>query len=247
MICTVRGTNAYTYTCATCWKIDNPDIIKRSHACLLAPQNPSYNRGSAALWYQTPTEEGKTTIIPHCSSWHVPHNSDCAQEAMSDAAGRHDPTGHSILWSFRGNREHNHNNIVHTSHKICRRRAALFSSASETSSVHGGRNSAGANTEGGLFFFLTEGATYCTFTKIPHLYRTFRLSADSTRRCDFVFDFCVQGPTWKGKPPWLVALVFTLLIWRQTTERERVHRVKGVFYTTNVVSSRGLLRSLWMS
>lgn len=113
---------------------------------------------------------------------------------MSDAAGRHDPTGHSILWSCRGNREHNHNNIVHTSHKIWRRRAALYSSASETSSVHGGRNSAGANTEGGLFFLLTEGATYCTFTKIPHLYRTFRLSADSTRRCDFVFDFCVQGP-----------------------------------------------------
>lgn len=50
-------------------------------------------------------------------------------------------------------------------------------------------------SKGGLFFFLTEGATYCTFTKIPHLYRTFRLSADSTRRCDFVFDFCVQGPT----------------------------------------------------
>ena len=46
----------------------------------------------------------------------------------------------------------------------------------------------------GFVFLLTEGATYCTFTKIPHLYRTFRLSADSSRRCDFVFDFCVQGP-----------------------------------------------------
>jgi hypothetical protein len=98
----------------------------------------------------------------------------------------------TLLWSYR-----EHNLILYVpllSIKYGEEGGSFFFGFRNIISVHGGRNSAGANTEGGLFFLLTEGATYCTFTKIPHLYRTFRLSADSSRRCDFVFDFCVQGP-----------------------------------------------------
>ena len=69
-----------------------------------------------------------------------------------------------------------------------------YEMASESISVHG-RNSTGAKTEV-VAFFLKEGATNCTFIrmffyiflffthlyrKYVSLYRTFRLSADSTR------------------------------------------------------------------
>ena len=158
---------------------------------------------------------------------------------MSDAAGRHDPTGHSIMSCS----EETGNTLYHTigTSQWRRYRAALFSSASETSFPFMVGEIRREQTRRGVCFFLTEGATYCTFTRIPHLYRTFRLSADSTRRCCDVFDFCVGVTHVKRKAT--VALVFTL-IWRQTTERERVHRVKGVFYTLNVSSRGRVLRSL---
>ena len=139
---------------------------------------------------------------------------------------------------LRGNREHT---LPYDRYLSRTRRAALFSSASETSFPFMVGEIRREQTRRGVCFFLTEGATYCTFTRIPHLYRTFRLSADSTRRCCDVFDFCV-GVT-HVKESHHVAHVFTL-IWRQTTERERVHRVKGVFYTPNVSSRGRVLRSL---
>ncbi len=114
------------------------------------------------------------------------------QEAMSDAAGRHDPTGHSI----KSCSEETGNTLYHTiqygTSPQWRRRAALFSSASETSFPFMVGEIRREQTRRGICFFLKEGATYCTFT-----ISTERSVCPLTPRGDVVMFsiFVLGGPT----------------------------------------------------